>query len=118
MMSPVRWRWKNSGGCGFEVGEEVVAEVELDLAGGSDDDLAGEIEGNGSDGGDGEQAEGVVLDFGGGEVVLDVVHGSADKQRDHGLGAVVDDERETAKGEAPPVTAEVGEERSEAGKHF
>ena len=55
------------GWLGFEVGEEVVAEVELDLAGGADDDLAGEIEGDGGDDGDGEDAEGVVLDLGGGE---------------------------------------------------
>ncbi len=117
MMSPVRWRWKNSGGWRFEVGEEVVAEVELDLAGGADDDLAGEVEEDGGDDGDGKQAEGVVLDLGGGEAVLHVLDGVADEQRDHGLGGVVDDERETAPGEAPPVAAEVGEERSEAGEH-
>ena len=84
------------GWLGFEVGEEVVAEVELDLAGGADDDLAGEIEGDGGDDGDGEDAEGVVLDLGGGEAFLDVTGGAADEQRDHGLGGVVDDERETA----------------------
>ena len=43
--------------------------------------------------------------------------GAADEQRDHGLGGVVDDERETAEGEAPPVAEEVGKERSEAGEH-
>ncbi len=32
------------GGLAFEIGEEIVAEVELDLAGGSDDDLAGDVE--------------------------------------------------------------------------
>ncbi len=77
----------------FEVREEVVAEVELDLAGGADDDLAGEIEGDGGNDGDGEDAERVVLDLGGREVGLDVAGGVTDEQWNHGLGGVVDDER-------------------------
>ncbi len=41
-----------AGGLAFEVGEEVVAEVELDLARGADDDLAGDVEEDGGEGGD------------------------------------------------------------------
>ena len=101
----------------FEVREEIVAEVELDLAGGADDDLAGEVEGDGGNDGNGEDAKGVVLDLRGGEALLDVAGGATDEQRDHGLGGVVDDERETAPGEAPPIAEEVRKERSEAGEH-
>ncbi len=48
-----------AGGLALEVGEEIVAEVELDLARGADEDLAGDEEEDGGGGGDGEQAEGV-----------------------------------------------------------
>ncbi len=47
------------GGLALEVGEEIVAEVEFDLARGADDDLAGDVEEEGGEDGDAEQAEGV-----------------------------------------------------------
>ena len=105
------------GRLGFEVSEEIVAEVELDLARGADEDLAGEIEKDSRDDGDGEQAQRVVLERGAGEVVLDVAGGVADEQRDQDLGEVVDDQRETAPDVALPVAAKIGKERAEAGEH-
>ena len=49
-----------AGRLAFEVGEDVVAEVELDLARGSDDDLAGDVEEDGGECGDEEEDAGVV----------------------------------------------------------
>ena len=105
------------GRLGFEMGEEIVAKVELDLARGADDDLAGEVEKDGRDDSYCEQAQCVVLERGAGEVVLDVAGGVADEQRHQNLGEVVDDERKTAPDVALPVTTEVGKERAEAGEH-
>ena len=52
------------GGLAFEVGEEVVAEIELDLARGADDDLAGDVEEDRRARGDQDQAQAVVDDLG------------------------------------------------------
>ena len=68
-----------AGGLAFEVGEEVVAEVELDLARGADDDLAGDVEEDGRERGDQQQAQRVVDDLGLGDAVLHVVDGMADE---------------------------------------
>jgi hypothetical protein len=100
-----------------EVSEEVVTEVELDLAGGADDDLSGEIEGHGGDDRDAEQDERLVDDLVGVEAVLHVGDGVADDQGDQCLRTVIDEQGEEAEGEAAPVASEVGEEGAEAGKH-
>jgi hypothetical protein len=84
----------------------------------ANDDLAGEIEGDGGDTRDGDEFQGVVVDFGDGETVFDVVGGTAEDEGDHDLGSVIDDECKTAESEAPPVAAEVGKERSEVREHF
>ena len=49
-----------AGGLALEVGEEVVAQVELDLARGADDDLARDVEEDGGERGDQQQAQRVV----------------------------------------------------------
>ena len=73
-----------AGRLAFEVGEDVVAEVELDFARGSDDDLAADVEEDGGERGDEEQAEGVVEDSLLGDAVLHVVDGVADDDGDAG----------------------------------
>ncbi len=108
---------EESGGLAFEVGEEVVAEVELDLAGGADDDLPSEVEADRGKDGDTEDGERVLPDGGRVDVAPHVVNRAADEQGNGGLGAVIDDERQPAPGEASPVTAKVGKERTEALEH-
>ena len=101
----------------FQVREHVVAQVELDLARGADDDLAGEIEADRGDDGNADQAQRVTLDGRDGEVMLNVAHGLANQQREDGLCGIVDDQRQTAEQKAAPVTAQIREERAEALEH-
>ena len=108
---------EEAGRLRFEVREEVVAEVELDFARSSDDDLPLNVEERAGDGGDGDEFERGVGDRRGCQVVLHVVDGMADDDGHKRLGRVVDDEREEAPGEAPPVTAEVREQGAQALQH-
>ncbi len=87
------------GGLALEVAEEVVAEVELDLAGGSDDDLTGDVEEDGGECGDEEEAEAVIEDFLLGDAVLHVVDGMADDGWNEHLDDVVKNGRNPAPGE-------------------
>ncbi len=105
------------GRLALKLGEDVVAEVELDLARGTDDDLPGEVEADGRDDGDAQKFERVLPDGGGVDVATDVVDGGADEQRNGGFGAVVDQQRQPAQREAPPIAAKVRKERAEALKH-
>ena len=87
------------GRLAFEVAEEIVTEVELDLAGGADDDLAGDVEEDGGECGDEEEAEAVKEDFLLGDAVLHVVDGVADDGGDEHLDDVVKNGRNPAPGE-------------------
>ena len=106
-----------AGGLAFEVGEEVVAQIELDLARGADDDLAGDVEEDGGERGDQSRRSGVVDDLGFGDAVLHVVDGVADDEREELRDDVVDDDRDPTPGEVLPVALEVGEEWADAGEH-
>ncbi len=107
-----------AGRLAFEVGEEVVAEVELDLARGADDDLAGDVEEDGGERGDEQQAQRVVEDLGFGDAVLHVVDGVADDEREQDADDVVEDDRDASPGEVLPVALEVGNEWSEFLEHI
>ena len=88
--------------------EEVVAEVELDFAGGADDDLAGDVEEDGRECGDEQKAEAVIEDLLLGDAVLHVVDGVADDGGDEDFDDVVKNSRNPAPGERFPVSPEVG----------
>ncbi len=90
-----------------QIGEEVVAEVELDLTRGPDDDLASDVEKDGGQSGDQEEAQGMVEDLGLGEAVLHVVDGVADDEGEEDFDDVVEDDRDPAPGERLPVSPEV-----------
>ncbi len=83
----------------LEVGEEVVAEVELDLAGCSDDHLARDVEEEPGDSGDDEKADGVEEDLLLGEAMAHVVDGVADDDGHEHLEDVVDDVGDATPGE-------------------
>ena len=51
-----------AGGLAFEVGEDVVAQIELDLTRGADDDLTRDVEEEGGERGNQEQAQRVASD--------------------------------------------------------
>ena len=103
-----------AGGLLFEVAEEIVAEVELDLARGADDDLPVEIEEDGARDGDEQKKLCLMGDAGGIEAAAHVIDGDADDERDEDLGAVVQERGEAAPGEAGPVPLEVGREGLQA----
>ena len=86
-------------GLPLKICEEIVAEVELDLAGGSDDDLAGDVEEDRRKRGDEQEAEGMMEDYALGEVVLHVVNGVADDGWEQHLDDVVENDRNPAPGE-------------------
>src|ERR1700748_641402 len=81
-----------AGSLAFEVAEEVVAEIELDLARGPDDDLPGDVEEYGGQGCDNKQAKGVMDDFGFCDAVLHVIDGVADDDGNEDLDGVVEDD--------------------------
>ena len=108
---------EEAGRLGFEVREEVVAEVELDLARGSDDDLARDVEKGAGNGSDAEQLQAGARDDGSAEVKAKVVDRAANDDRDQCLADVIDNERDTAPGKAPPVALEVREERAKTIEH-
>ncbi len=87
------------GGLPLKICEEIVAEVELDLAGGSDDDLAGDVEEDGRKRGDEQEAEGMMEDYTLREMVLHVVNGVADDGWEQHLNDVVENNRNPAPGE-------------------
>jgi hypothetical protein len=87
------------GGLTLEIGEEIIAEVELDLAGGSDDDLAGDVEEDCGERGDEQEAEGMMEDYTLREVALHVVNGVADDGWEQHFDDVVENDRNPAPGE-------------------
>jgi hypothetical protein len=99
---------EEDGRLALEVAEEIVAEVELDLAGGSDDDLAGDVEEDSRESGDEQEAEAVEEDLLLGDAVLHVVDGVADDGGEKYLDYVVKNSRNPAPGERFPVSPEVG----------
>ena len=92
----------------LEVGEEIVAEVELDLSRGSDDDLAVDVKEDGGDGGEADEADGVVENFLLRDAVAHVVDGVADDERNQNLGDVIGNDSNPSPGEMLPVAPEVG----------
>ncbi len=107
-----------AGRLAFEVSEDVVAEVELDLARGADDDLAADVEEDGGEGCDEKQTEGVVDDLCFSDAVLHIVDGVADDEGDENFNDVVEHDREPAPGEVLPISPEVGCEGSEFFEHI
>ena len=105
------------GGLALEIGEDVVAEVVFDFAGGADDDLAGDVEEDAGDGREADELGGVKKDFVRGGGVAEVVDGLADNNGKDGAYGVVDDDGDAAPGELVPVTPKVGEEGAEAIEH-
>ncbi len=97
-----------TGGLAFEVAEQVVAEIELNLSGGADDDLAGDVEEDCGTRGDQQQAEGVVDDEGFGHAVLHVVNSVADDAGQEDAKGVVTDDCDASPREILPVALEVG----------
>ena len=105
------------GGLAFEVGEEVVAQIELDLARGADDDLAGDVEEDRGERGDQEQAQAVVDDFGVSDALAHIVDGVADDEGKNDADEIVGDHRDASPGEIFPVALEVRKQRSNLIKH-
>src|SRR5665213_2890919 len=102
------------GGLAGEVLEHVVAEIELDLARGADDDLAGDVEEDAGQRGDEQKPQRVVDDARFGDaIVLHVVHGVADDERQQHADDVIGDDGDCSPCEVLPVTAQIGEERSD-----
>src|SRR5665213_1411672 len=118
MMSPVRCCWEEARRLCLEVGEHVVAEVELDLPRSADDDLPRDVQECPGDEGDAQQLQAGARDDRRAEVQPQVVDRAADDHRHQRLGHVIDDERNAAPRETPPVSFQVGEQRAQAVKHM
>src|ERR1019366_1683464 len=110
-------RMVETGGLAFEVGEEIVAKIEFDLTGRSDDDLARDVEEDGGECGDHQQAKRVVDDLGFGDAVFHVIDGVADDERKNYADDVVGYDRHPTPGEILPISPEVRVERSDAFEH-
>ena len=108
---------EEAGRLALKVGEDVVAEVEFYLAGGSDDDLAGDVKEDRGAAGHGEDAEGVVDDLGLGDAEAEVIDRVADDQREEDGNDVVEDDGHAAPGELFPISPEVGGKGFEAFEH-
>ena len=105
------------GGLALEVGEDVVAEVELDFSRGADEHLSGGVERDAGEGGEAEQREAVHEDAVRGGVVLHVVDRVAYDGRHGDFDEVVEHGRDAAAGEVLPVAPEVGGEGFQAVEH-
>ncbi len=82
----------------FKVGEEVVAQVELDLARGPDDDLTGDIEEDRRAGGDEKKPQRVKEDLLLRDAVTHIVDGVTDDDGDQHLEDVIEDDGDAAPG--------------------
>ena len=74
----------------LQVVEEVVAQVELDLAGDADDDPAGAEEEDALDGGDSDQQPGIEQDLLPGDALVEIVDGNANDLREEDPDGVRD----------------------------
>ena len=105
------------GGLLFELQEEIVAEVEFDVAGDADEDPAREEQEDALGDGDGDKQPGVEEDLLAGDAMVEVVYGGSDDAgeeypdgaREHGDDASPD--------VGAAVAAHVGEKRLQAFEH-
>ena len=96
----------------LQVGEQIVAQVELDLARDADQDPAGQELENGFGAGDRQQQSRVGEQLVAGDAEVQVVDGAADDQRKQNPDAVVAQHAERADPEGQPVLAEIGKQRA------
>jgi len=102
----------------LEVGEEIVAQIELNVAGDADEDPAREKEEDALERGDSQQQKRIVQNFGAGDAVLHIIYGAADDERKEDPEAVGEQNGDAAPEQAHAIALEVRNERSQAmGKH-
>src|SRR5437879_6295443 len=99
--------------------EEVVAEVELDVAGYADENPALRVEEDAFDEVNRDQQSGIKQNgLPGGAVLFEVVNGFADDARTLHGNRIGGNDREAAPHISPAVAAHVGEERAQIAKHI
>ena len=101
----------------FELGEEVVAEIELDIARDTDNDPAHEEQQDAVGHGDGDQQAGVGEDLVPGDADGEVVDGDADDPGELHPDSVGEDGADTAPQIAAPVAAHIGKQGLEVFEH-
>ena len=106
-----------AGGLAFEVGEHVVAQVELNLTGSANQHLAGDVEKDCGTRSYQHQAHAVVDDLGGGDAMLHIVQRMTDDGRNQDAENIVKNDRYASPGEVLPIAFQVRRERSDLIKH-
>ena len=99
------------------MGEEVVAEVELDLARDADDDLAREVLEDAFGEGDGEQIESVLAKGRDGNVSVEVANGVARYHGEENPDNVIAENAECTDVEGRAIFPEIGEQRAQVLEH-
>ena len=101
----------------LQMREQIVAQVEFDLARDADQDPARQELEDGFDAGDGQQHEGVGQEFVTGYALVEIVDGAANDQRKENPDPVVEQNAHGAKDIGGAVLAKVGKQRAQVREH-